>query len=67
MILDGNAGEMGKYAAALYVLPDKIARILYEFHDKSNTSLDLPAIPLDRSSITVHGILRPESPEQVQI
>jgi len=31
-ILHGNAGEMGKYAV-LSVLPDKIARFLYEYHD----------------------------------
>jgi hypothetical protein len=32
MILHGNAGEMGKYAV-LSVLPDKIARFMYEYHD----------------------------------
>ena len=32
MILHGNAGEMGKYAV-LSVLPDKIARFLYECYD----------------------------------
>ncbi len=32
MILHGNAGEMGKYAV-LPVLPDKIARFLYEYYD----------------------------------
>ena len=63
MILHGNAGEMGKYAV-LSVLPDKIARFLYEYHDTSYTSLGLPAMPLDRSDISVHSILRPE---QVQI
>jgi len=46
-ILHGNAGEMGKYAV-LSVLPDKIARFLYEYHDTSYTSLGLPPIPLDR-------------------
>ncbi len=52
MILHGNAGEMGKYAV-LSVLPDKIARFLYEYHDTSYTSLGfkLPPIPLDRSAI----------------
>jgi hypothetical protein len=59
MILHGNAGEMGKYAV-LSVLPDKIARFLYEYHDTSYTSLGLPPIPLDRSGISVHGILRPD-------
>jgi hypothetical protein len=60
-ILHGNAGEMGKYAV-LSVLPDKIARFLYEYHDTSYTSfkLALPAIPLDRSNVSVHGILGPD-------
>jgi len=47
-ILHGNAGEMGKYAV-LSVLPDKIARFLYEYHDT-----------LDRSGISIHSILRPD-------
>ena len=59
MILHGNAGEFGKYAV-LPVLPDKIARFLYEYHDTSYTSLGLPPIPLDRSNISVHGILQPQ-------
>ena len=59
MILHGNAGEMGKYAV-LSVLPDKIARFLYEYHDTSYTSLGLPPIPLDRSGISIHSILRPD-------
>jgi hypothetical protein len=59
MILHGNAGEMGKYAV-LSTLLDKIARFLYEYHDTSYTSLGLPAIALDRSTINVHGILRPD-------
>ena len=58
-ILHGNAGEMGKYAV-LSVLPDKIARFLYEYHDTSYTSLGLPPIPLDRSGISIHSILRPD-------
>ena len=49
----------GKYAV-LSVLPDKIARFLYECHDTSYISLGLPPIPLDRSGICVHGILRPD-------
>jgi hypothetical protein len=39
---------------------DKIARFLYEYHDTSYSSLDLPAIPLKRSQISVHSILEPE-------
>jgi hypothetical protein len=56
MISHGNAGEMGKYAV-LSVLPDKIASFLYEYHDTLYTSLALPAIPLDRSNVSVHCIL----------
>ncbi len=56
MILHGNAGEFSKYAV-LSVLPDKIARFLYEYHDTAYTSLHLPPIPLDRSVISVSGIL----------
>ena len=59
MILHGNAGEMGKYAV-LSTLLDKNACFLYEYHNTSYTSLGLPAIPLDRSNIKVHGILRPD-------
>jgi hypothetical protein len=63
MILHGNAGELGKYTV-LSVLPDKIARFLYEYHDALYTSLGLPPIPMDRSGISVHGILRTD---QVQL
>jgi hypothetical protein len=63
MILHGNAGEMGKYAV-LSVLPDKDTCFLYEYHDTSYTSLGLLPIPIDRSGISVHCILRPD---QVQL
>jgi hypothetical protein len=56
MISHGNAGEFGKYAI-LSVLPDKIARFLYEYHHTAYDSLQLPPIPLDRSRIDVHGSL----------
>ena len=55
---------MGKYAV-LSVLPDKIARFLYEYHDTSYTSLALPVIPLDRSNVSVHGILKPDQVLQI--
>ncbi len=51
-------GEFGKYAV-LSTLPDTIARFLYENHDSSYTSLELPQPDIDRSSIDVHGILKP--------
>ena len=59
-ILHGNAGEMGRYAV-LSVLPDKIARFLYEYHDTSYTSLALPAIPLDRSKFRVMSVFTASS------
>ena len=65
-ILHGNAGEYGKYAV-LSVLPDKIARFLYEYHHTSYTTLALPPIPLDRSNISIHGILQPQQVEQYRM
>jgi hypothetical protein len=60
MILHGNAGELGKNTV-LSVLPDKIARFLYEYHDTSYTSLGLPPIPLDRS-----GVFTASSSDQIR-
>jgi hypothetical protein len=57
-ILHGNAGELGDYKE-LAVLPDKIARYLYEYHADSYASYDLPVLPADRSRTNVHGILKP--------
>ncbi len=42
------------------VLPDKIACFLYEYHYTYYTSLGLPALPMDRSDISVHSNLRPD-------
>ncbi len=56
-ILHGNAGELGNYKEHA-VLPDKIARYLYEFHADSCALLGLPPLPLDRSNMDVHGILK---------
>jgi hypothetical protein len=41
------------------VLPDKIARFLYEFHDFRFESLDLPPYPQTGATLTpdVHGAL----------
>lgn len=58
MILRGTAGEYGQYKV-LSVLPDKLARYLFEYHADSYTSLQLPAIPTDRSQTDVHGMLKP--------
>jgi hypothetical protein len=57
-ILHGNAGELGDYKE-LAVLPDKIARYLYEYHADSYASHGLPVLPADRSRTNVHGILKP--------
>ena len=57
-ILHGNAGELGDYTE-LSILPDKIARFLYEFHSESYISLGLPPLPDDRSDTNVHGVLKP--------
>ena len=56
-ILHGNAGELGDYKE-LTVLPDKIARYLYEFHAECYASHGLPPLPDDRSNTDVHGILK---------
>ncbi len=57
-ILHGHAADLGENKE-LAVLPDKIARYLYEFHAESYASHGLPALPVDRSSVSVHGILKP--------
>ena len=55
-LMHGNAGELGDYKE-LAVLPDKIARYLYEFHAECYASHGLPPLPDDRSDTNVHGIL----------
>jgi hypothetical protein len=52
----GNAGQLGTYPI-LSVLPDKIARFLFEFHSARFESMDLPLLPDDRSQFDVHGAL----------
>ena len=63
-ILHGNAGILGDYKE-LAVLPDKIARYLYEYHADSYASHGLPPLPADRSDTDVHGILK--APQVVPI
>lgn len=55
-IKHGDAGKLGKYDI-LSVLPDKMARFLYEFHDFRFSSLNLPPLPADRSDFDVHGAI----------
>ena len=57
-ILHSSAGNLGDYKE-LAVLPDKIARYFYEYHADSYASHGLPPLPVDRSDIDVHGILKP--------
>ena len=55
-IRQGNAGNLGTYEI-LSVLPDKVAKFLFEFHAHRFESLDLSFIPADRSDFDVHGAL----------
>jgi hypothetical protein len=57
-ILHGNAGKLGDYME-LAVIPDNIARYLYDFFSDAYESHDLPRLPVDRGSTNVHGILKP--------
>ena len=57
-ILRGDCGEYGQYHE-LSVLPDKIARYLFEFDSGSYASLHLPEIPDDRSQVDIHALMYP--------
>jgi hypothetical protein len=57
-ILHDRAGILGDYKE-LAIIPGKIAPYLYEFHAESYASHSLPPLPVDKSKITVHGILKP--------
>ncbi len=47
-----------KYSECLeLILPDKVARFLYEYHDFRFCRLDLPLISDDRSEFEVHAAL----------
>ena len=51
-----DAGKLGDYSI-LSVLPDKFARLLYEFHEFRFENLGLPPLPADRSDFHEHGAL----------
>jgi hypothetical protein len=55
-----NAGPLGTYPI-LSVLPDKFARVLFQFHCGRFESVDLPILPDDRSQFDVHGALKDET------
>ena len=57
-ILHGDCGEYGRYHE-LSVLPDKIARYLFEFDSDSYASLHLPEILEDRSQVDIHALMKP--------
>ena len=56
-ILHGDVGEYGTYKV-LSVLPDKLARYLFEFHAENYARLDLPPLPHNRDSAVIHGLLK---------
>jgi hypothetical protein len=56
-IKHGDAGKLGDYPI-FSVLPDKFARVLYEYHAFRFESMDLPPLPVDRSDFGMHGALR---------
>ena len=58
-ILHGNCGEYGDYRV-MSVLPDKLARYLFEYDCDSYTSHNLPALPEDRRDIDVHSLMNPQ-------
>ena len=55
-ILHGDVGEYGTYKV-LSVLPDKVARYLFEFHAENYARLNLPPLPDNRDSAVIHGLL----------
>jgi hypothetical protein len=47
--------------AVTRVLPEKIAKFLFEFHGDMFQHIGLPQLPPDRSRVNVHGML--EAPQ----
>ena len=56
MILQGRVDPFGMYAVTR-VLPEKIAKFLFEFHSDMFQHFGLPQLPPDRSDLDVHGML----------
>ena len=61
-IKQGDAGPFSIYPI-LFVLPDKFARFLFEYHAVRFESLDLPPLPADRIDFDVHGALEDDKVE----
>ena len=55
-ILSGEVRGLGTYPFA-QILPDKIARFLFDFHHKEFRSLELPDLPDNRGQLDVHRML----------
>ncbi len=55
-VLHNEVGAYGVYSFAS-ILPDKIARFLFEYHCKEFQTLGIPDLPEDRSQLDVHRML----------
>ena len=55
-IKQGDSGSLG-ICPILFVLPNKFARFLFEFHAVQFQSLGLPPLPANRSDFDVYGAL----------
>ena len=56
VILQGRVDPFGMYAVTR-ILPEKIAKFLFEFHGDMFQDFGLPQLPPDRSDLNVHGML----------
>jgi hypothetical protein len=56
VIGQGRVDPFGMYAVTS-VLPEKIAKFLFEFHGDKFQNIGLPILPPDRSDLDVHGML----------
>ena len=50
--------RFGRHMQVRY-LAKKVANFLHEYHSDLFSSLDLPALPSDRSKVDVHAMLNP--------
>ena len=56
VIGQGRVNPFGMYAVTS-VLPEKMAKFLFEFHGDKFQNIGLPILPPDRSDLDVHGML----------
>ena len=57
VILQGRVDPFGMYSVTR-VLPEKIARFLFEVHSDKFQNIGIPPLPSDRSDVNVHGMLK---------